>query len=243
LVAQGDTSDELHQQEQMSLEHVESTYAAELMRAFGPPPNLDDIERRVSADTTAEELTKIAGRLAEILRPYWQPTGEQSADAEPDMTSGGVHTMKVFQHQLSPQQYRFLSTAEALVACQVAVYLRRLLRQCAPLFVALTLGGLTALAMVVAYDYQPRRLLLTVLSLQVMAIIALQVHAFVRLNRDEVLSRIAGSPPGALRLSRSLLLRGITWVALPLLIVVVVQNPGFAMEFVDWLEPVLVLLQ
>jgi hypothetical protein len=97
--------------------------------------------------------------------------------------------------------------------------------------------------MVVAYDYQPRRLLMTALSLQVIAIVALQVYAFMRLNRDEVLSRIAGTPPGALKLSRSLLVRGLTWVVLPLLVVVVVHNPGITMAVVDWLEPITVLLQ
>jgi hypothetical protein len=134
--------------------------------------------------------------------------------------------------------FAFLRTAECFVACQLAIHLRRLIRQSMPMFFALTGGAVVALIMVASYQLEPRRLLTTAAALQVVIVVLLQVIVFLRLEREDLLRRVAGTGRARFTLSRGLVLKVTTWVVLPLVIVVLMRYPRAAIALEELAEPI-----
>ena len=101
----------------------------------------------------------------------------------------------------------------------------------------MTSSALLLLVAIVSYPFQPQRLLLTWIWVVVGSVVLAGLFVYVELDRNALLSRIAGTTPGHLTLNGALLFRVLSWGIVPLLGVAAAQYPDFASTLFHWLEP------
>ncbi|MFZ5897233.1 MAG: hypothetical protein ACOY0T_39605 [Myxococcota bacterium] len=145
---------------------------------------------------------------------------------------------------LSAESYRYtklerawLREAEAFVATVVALLINRHVRQFQYFLYALTSTALLLLLAIVSYPFQPQRLLLTWIWIVVGSVVLAGLFVYIELDRNALLSRIAGTTPGHLTLNGTFALRVLAWGIVPLLGVAAAQYPDLANTLFHWLEP------
>jgi hypothetical protein len=194
-----------------------------LSRAFRTPLprrlRRDDVEVACAAtlrfagddpDTRGAGITQTIRMMSRAMVPSWTKAGSLPnvlESAEPERTP----VEQVREHYLA------LRMADAL-ACMCDVT-RTMLFIGASSVVAAVLG--TA-----AYPFQPAGTLAWAATLAVAAVIVVAVRLIVGIERDEVLSRLAGTKPGEITPSWSLAARLIGYVLVPLGSLLAAHLPG-----------------
>jgi hypothetical protein len=197
-----------------------------LSRAFRTPLprrlRRDDVEVACAAtlrfagddpDTRGASITQTIRMMSRAMVPSWTKAGSLPnvlESAEPQRTP----VEQVREHYLA------LRMADAL-ACMCDVT-RTMLFIGASSVVAAVLG--TA-----AYPFQPAGTLAWAATLAVAAVIVVAVRLIVGIERDEVLSRLAGTKPGEITPSWSLAARLIGYVLVPLGSLLAAHLPGHSM--------------
>ncbi|MGC4094400.1 MAG: hypothetical protein QM756_42115 [Polyangiaceae bacterium] len=200
------------------------------------------------------ELLRAASEVMRLLCEAWEgrvprtrsggsnpPEGPDSAEAEAQAEDAPVDSS---DDSLSAESYRYskleltwLRDAEAFVATVVALLVNRHVRQFNYFLYTMTSSALLLLLAVASYPFQPQRLLLTWIWVVVGSVVLAGLFVYVELDRNALLSRIAGTTPGRLTLDSALALRVIAWGLVPLLGVAAAQYPDLANTLFHWLEP------
>jgi hypothetical protein len=129
--------------------------------------------------------------------------------------------------------------ADVLVASLTALTVRELLRHFRYFVAVLTLGALLMLIMISSYAFQPRRFMSTLLWGVVMIVVTVCLVIYVRLDRDELLSRIGRSTPSRVTLNVPFVRWVLTWVVLPIAGAAALQYPELARGILGWIMPFL----
>jgi hypothetical protein len=113
--------------------------------------------------------------------------------------------------------------AEDFVAIEVMAYLSQFFVQLRFLVRSLVWAPVLAVLAIVSYPFHPQRLLLLVAGLFILALVVAGIHIFIRIERDEVVSRILKTTPNQLSFSWEFVQR-IGLAIIPLLSVVAVAS-------------------
>lgn len=160
-----------------------------------------------------------ANRTVQLKLPSIFPPGEERDVAAHDST--------------------WLTRVEAYVATVVALLLNRHIRQFRIFLYTSTTCALLLLAAISSYPFEPQRTLMTCIWILMGAVVFSGLYVFVQLDRDPLLSHIAGHPESAghLTLNSAFGLRVALWVVVPLLSVLAAQYPDIANGLAFWVEP------
>lgn len=122
----------------------------------------------------------------------------------------------------------WLRSAQVFSATVVTLLIHRHLRQFR-YFLQVTTGcALLLLLALTSYAFEPYRLLLTFIWVVMLSVVVTGLGIFVSIDRNTLVSHIAGSPPDRLTWNGALLVRVVGWVVMPLLGVAAAQYPQLA---------------
>jgi hypothetical protein len=205
------------------------------------------------------EVLSAASEVMKLLCEAWEgrivytppafrlsrPAPPEDKESEPPPPSTSLERpVDSTDDALSAEAYRYgkvelawLREAEAFVATVVALLINRHVRQFQYFLYAMTSSALLLLFAIASYPFQPQRLLLTWIWVVVGSVVLVGLFVYVELDRNALLSRIAGTAPGRLTLNGTLLFRVLTWGIVPLLGVAAAQYPDLANTLLRWLEP------
>jgi len=167
--------------------------------------------------------------LRVMVRRYWSRFSV--AEAFPDPV-GGEPAAKQEQARLYPARFdsvadplgngrwqaiqNWLCLAEDFIAIEVVAYLSRFFVQLKFLARCLVWGPLLAILAIVSYPFHPQRLLLLVAGFFIVAVAAAGIWVFIRIEKNEVVSRILKTTPNRLNFSWEFI-RSVTLALVPLL--------------------------
>ncbi|HET9931265.1 MAG TPA: hypothetical protein VFQ35_11280 [Polyangiaceae bacterium] len=175
------------------------------------------------------------GKAVERTRAPEEDDASEPAESGPiDSTDDALSAEA---HRYSKLERAWLREAEGFVATVVALLINRHVRQFQYFLYTMTSSALLLLLAIVSYPFQPQRLLLTWIWVVVGSVVLAGLFVYIELDRNALLSRIAGTTPGHLTLNGSLLFRVLGWGIVPLLGVAAAQYPDFANTLFHWLEP------
>ncbi|HYL05932.1 MAG TPA: hypothetical protein VE075_07820 [Thermoanaerobaculia bacterium] len=128
---------------------------------------------------------------------------------------------------------------EDFFAIRVAAYLRYVFAQLRSSLMSALGPALLVLLAVAAYTFEPKGTVSLGLLALVIAEIVVAVSIFVAMNRDTVLSLIAGNPPGEITFDWHFVSSLLTFGVLPLLALIGTQIPAAGQLLNGWLKPLL----
>jgi hypothetical protein len=178
---------------------------------------LDDLERRIAAAFAADSQDSPAlqierrRRLQRLLARASRQLGKVRGDPE----------------------------IEDFLALRVVAYLRYVFAQLRGFLMGGLFPGLLLLIAVSAYAFEPKSFLSLGLLAGLLAAMTATVGVFLGMDRDAVLSRIAGGTAGEVSLDRTFFSNLLTYVAIPLLGLVATQVPAAGPLLNDWFKPLL----
>jgi len=201
---------------------------------------MDDLGRMLVAE--ARRLSSVlgnawSGRLAgrqrqQRLEGMSEPTGEQAA-----LVSGD--RLPAMRGRFTDAEYAWLRAAEVFVAGVVSLLINKHVRQFRHFLYTTTGCAVLLLIAISSYPFEPHRTLLTCCWILMVAVVLTCLWVFVQLDRDPLLSSIAGNSESAGRISwdKNFAYRIGVWVLLPLIGLLAAQYPAVANELALVLEP------
>jgi hypothetical protein len=195
------------------------------------------------------ELIQTAAAVRAGLEQVWQGNWEKArlGVMRPTKTEGArdpseqVDAMTRFDTLGDDKEaaVAWLRRAHSFVAAVVTLILNRHVRQFRMFLYTMTGAALCLLMALSSYAFQPRRLLLTCIWTIMGAVVVSCAAVYIQLDRDAVLSRIAGTTPGHLDVTPAFVARVVGWVGIPLLSVAAAQYPDLATKLFSWTEPLI----
>ncbi|HEY3493958.1 MAG TPA: hypothetical protein VGK73_04700, partial [Polyangiaceae bacterium] len=127
-----------------------------------------------------------------------------------------------------PEEFCWLRSAQIFVATVVTLLLHRHVRQFR-YFLHVTTGcALILLLTATSYPFEPYRLLLTFIWVVVGSVVVIGLWIFVQMDRNAVMSHIAGTAPNHVTFNVAFLMRIVTFALIPLLSLAAAQYPQVA---------------
>jgi hypothetical protein len=148
-----------------------------------------------------------------------------------------AHLIAVVSVQLA--QRRDQPGVEEFFAIRVAAYLRYVFAQLRSSLMSALGPALLVLLAVAAYTFEPKGSVSLGFLALVLAEIVIAVSVLVAMNRDTVLSLIAGNPPGEVTFDWHFVSSLLTFGILPLLALIGTQIPAAGQLLNGWLKPLL----
>jgi hypothetical protein len=185
-----------------------------------------------------------------ILTRVWQERARSVAATEMckegagvrDLQPGGprqnVPTILALWGAASPcPSYLWTRTAEDFVAARVTTLVHQVLGRLRDLMVFAMAGGLLLVAAVVAYPFHPPRFFSVFSWAMVLVVVAGGLVVIMRLERNEIMSRLAGTSPGRINLRMNLISQLVLYVVLPVGALAATLLPEVSDVLFGWLEP------
>jgi hypothetical protein len=122
--------------------------------------------------------------------------------------------------------HAWLRLAEDFVATQIVAFLGEVFAQLRGLLTFVTASLLLLLFAVSSYPFRPQRLMTLYLWSVTLAVALGSLVIFVQMNRNDLLSRIAGTEPRRLTFDRGFLLNVGTYAVIPILGLLATVVPG-----------------
>jgi hypothetical protein len=194
------------------------------------------------------ELAHLAGDGATALAlhpsrvPHLVAVAEQARPSSAPMQS---ERTRVSSSSYPPEQNEWLGRAEAYVATVVAVLVLRHVRQFKYFLYTTTACSLFLLGAVASYPFEPRRALMLCMWLLIGGVVAVSLGIFVQLDRDPLLSHLAGDvqSAGKVTWNSALAQRLFVWFLLPVISLLAAQYPSVSRHLMQLLEPFMRVLQ
>ena len=135
------------------------------------------------------------------------------------------------------QSARTRLAAERFVGAVMAVIMNRYARHLRHYMTGLAIPGALLVVAVSAYPFQPHRLFLSTAWVLVLSVIGSGLYVYFGMERDTVMSRIAGTKPTEIPFNREIVVRFFTWVAVPLVTLLAAQYPQVSRVVSGVLDP------
>jgi hypothetical protein len=191
-----------------------------------------------------EDSGEAFDRVLRVVECVWEsvPAADQIARIrawEPD--AGGdegtaARAEKPYAH-LDPCVAEWLATAEEFVAVQAVDYVQTVLEQLRNLALFLFVSLLITTTLLASYPFFPQGLVKGVFLVVLLATVGSLLVVMVQMNRDEILSRIAGTQPGRITWDGSFIFNAAAVGILPLLALVSSEYPAVRTALFSWVEP------
>jgi hypothetical protein len=177
--------------------------------------------RDLGRSEAVRELLCACGALATVLAVVWQKR-----------SLGG-------RRRRCGAAEAWVKTAEDVVAMHVTSFIYPYVHAFQYLMAMAVGTALLFMLALASYCFEPHHLLAVFSSVTLLTAVGAVLYVFVGMERDELLSRIARTPPGRVTFSRDFVLRIVTWAVIPVGSFVVVHYPQLAHAVMTWLDPVL----
>jgi len=184
-----------------------------------PPPRFPRAVKAIPAVRVAASITH----------------GQAAASDDADSTVDDALSPGAWQ--LEENAMEWLRSCQTFVATVAAFLISRYVRQFRYFLYALTAGTALLLLALNSYVFEPHRLLLTCSWAVVASVTIAGVWIFIELDRNTVLSYIAGTAPGKLTIDGALVVRIAAWGVLPILGLAATTYPEIANALYRLLEP------
>jgi hypothetical protein len=193
-------------------------------------------------------LFEASRRLFAMIRRLWEERartprldGVMEGALGPGLLRGGdrasVHSGLILFGALPRPDFFWLRLAEDFVAMRSATFISHVLYHLRELMTAALVGALLLVAALAAYPFHPPRFI-DVCSLLVVASVAIGgLVVIVRLERNEILSRLAGTPPGRVSFNFNFVSELLVYVVVPVLALVATLVPEVSDQLGAWLDP------
>lgn len=203
-------------------------------------------DRADAAATEAElgrALVKAASAVMCIVIQAWDGTlamarhtggAAPASDSQPALSD---EALSAAGWRYTPQQLHWLREAEAFGATVTAILIHRHVRQFHYFMWTLTACALLLLLAVASYPFEPHRLLFTCIWALVGSVVLTGFWVYLELDRNSLISRIAGTTPGRFTWDWSLAGRVLAFGVIPLLSVAAMQYPDLANRLFHMVEP------
>jgi hypothetical protein len=212
------------------------------------------LARRDYACAVHRAFFEAAGALSGVLQDVWklrvaapQLDPVLKAAALDDLLPGGrlatLPTALVLNGAVSPECYLWVRTAEDFVAMRTATFVHHALQQLRLLLSFALLGSLAVLSAAFAYPFQPHRFMSVFSGALLLVIAAAALRVIMRLERDEVLSRLAQTKPGSVEFTPQFLRQVVLYVVLPVAALTARIFPELSDMLFSWLTPLRSVLQ
>jgi hypothetical protein len=223
----------------VDLETAASVVETRFREMKEPAPHGASSEREKHAH---EALFAMAVILRDRLGEEWVRTARDSTTEFADkylgpdkLMKGGdraaIPTVTLLMDAIEPARYLWIRAAEDFVAIRNSTLVYQVLNELRDtLSTALALAFLLVLSVNV-YPFRPAHFLAIVDWSIVLAVVVAAFYRILALERDEVLSRLAGKTPNQIEWNGNFVQQLVTYVALPLAAAVV----GLFPELGDWL--------
>jgi hypothetical protein len=207
--------------------HWRTGYTEAVRKLLKPDNGFTRLERRDQYHELREAGGSVASELmAEVLIPGWLARVLPLEERAPDEAGAFAGDPK-----------DAFDLAQNFVALQYTSFLIYSLRQIQNLLWYLSVGFLLIVLSMNAYSFQSPQMIGRFLVFLFIAIGIILWRCLAKLERDPILSRIAGSKPG--ELNGEFYLRLLGYGALPLLGVLTSQFPSISSFVFSWLQPTL----
>lgn len=202
-------------------------------------------------DASEEQVVRASQNLTKILSPVWRarPLPGTIVTGKPDAPQLAVRplpeqsTAEAYQHLVPDAWHLWLRLAEDFLAIQVVTYINRLFPHLRNALLNVTIGFVLLLLALISYPFQPQRYLVLLSTMLLLMTGPTTMYVLAQMNRDEVLSRIAKSPPGRLTWDRAFISQVVIYGALPLLSLIATQFPEVRGAAFSWIETALKTLK
>ncbi len=203
------------------------------------------------ADASEEQVVNASQHLTKILSPVWRArplpgtivTGRADAVQLAVRPSPEQSTAEAYEHLVPDAWHLWLRLAEDFLAIQVVTYINRLFPHLRNALLNVTIGFVLLLLALISYPFQPQRYLVLLSTVLLVVTGPATMYVLAQMNRDEVLSRIAKSPPGKLTWDRAFISQVVIYGALPLLSLIATQFPEVRGAAFSWIETALKTLK
>jgi hypothetical protein len=201
-----------------------------------PAENLAGASAATWGRKTAEECQQLAGRCLRVLEVFWPLQSMETAFGRPSQSRAAVAAPEYLGLKPDDPIRQWLVAAEDFVAGEIMRYLSQFTAQLRTLLTSLTLASLLLLLSVTVYPFIPQHQL--VLGFTILAgLVAVAIGMFlVQLNRDELISRISGTPPNQFTPDLTFIQETASYV-LPIIAALVIQFPFVTSALRSLFEP------
>jgi hypothetical protein len=169
---------------------------------------------------TLEHLSSISRPVMNRLEAFWD-TGQRS-DQPAEDRSGKIPPL--------------IKLGEEFVACRSAIFLQNILAHTRNFAGFVVVGLVLILFAITSYPFQPKQLLLAYSWIVILTVVVAILLIVVQLDRDAILSYMAGTVPGRLNWTGGFALRLVTYILVPLLSLLAAQFPAIGAGFVEWIQ-------
>ncbi len=196
----------------VSLAEVKLTEALH-SEAYGTP--CDAIRGRMAVQTIMAQLSAL---VSQIFEPEWRATAQPSLLVPRKGEKG------------------FIELGNLFVAARVVDFLRQIFPQLLNLAGFSMVGTLAMMLAVSEYPFPGRDTLLWFSWLVLLSVIGVIVLVFVQMNRDRILSMLAGNTPGRLNWNSAFLLQVLIFGVIPILTLLGAQFPHALGGIFSWIS-------
>jgi hypothetical protein len=192
-----------------------------------------------------DAIEAVIARDEAVLAGYWEgrPPAQPPVTITLPLTEANnlseASTLAVYHRALPDARHLWLRLWEESVAIRLVIFIEYTRSHLYNFIGNITISTLPVMAAASLYPFVSNRQTIAVVLLTVLAAVAATVTTTVQMNRDWVLSRIAGTTPSHVTWDRGfvtdLVLRG----ALPILGVLAIKFPGMGRFLTSVVEPVL----
>ncbi|MDB4949516.1 MAG: hypothetical protein JWM27_2165 [Gemmatimonadetes bacterium] len=188
------------------------------------------------------------GRLYNVAERLWKQETSAGAVArlrlpEPGADAAEAHGPETSVYVGFPEDVReFVTVLEDFLALQVVDYIQWVLEALHKLAIFLFVSLLLGTALLSTYPFHAQSVARVVFVCVMLATVGSLLMVMVQTNRDEVLSRIAGTPPGRITWDSSFVFNGLLLALAPLMALVSSEFPALREVAFSWLAPVVKLL-
>jgi hypothetical protein len=198
---------------------------------------LEKFEKRTDSLWLQPLVSRLRGELKEALGCE----GSKRVGDEGRAREKVEDTLVMIRNELA--QHELLRRAEDLDALLIVNYLRKIFAQLRYALMGAMVPTLLLLGGLSSYTFVPRHYLWVLFWCAIMLASILSLVIFVQMDRDFVLSRISGTPPGKVTLDRAFVSNIFTYAILPLAAVISSQVPQIGQLVGRWLEPLTRVLE
>jgi hypothetical protein len=204
-----------------------------------------EIEYVEGIATIAEFLHRVNGErpLSSSVMVLPVVRGSEKSELLSLASSADVGTRTLLTQEVPDSLHLWLRQAEDLVALQRVMFINRIF---AALRAQISFVASALILLLLAFNlfpFQPLRLMMTSLGCLLAVILPITLWIFVRLERDEILSYIARTPPGRLTFTGPFVGRLMAYIGVPMLSFLVAQIPWLRTLFVEFITPTLMGLR
>lgn len=202
------------------------SYRSAVTNLLHPVAEMARSHRRAHYDTLRKTGRMVSNALVEhVLTPGWRERSLLATGAEAESSSFAGNPKDPFD------------LAQNFVALNYTSFLIYVLRQIQNLLWYLSIGFLLLVISMNAYTFQSPQTIGRFLLFMFLALGCVLWRSLAKLERDPILSRIAGNTPG--ELNAEFYLRLVGYGALPVLGVLTSQFPSISSFVFSWLQPTL----